>query len=62
MTRAWPRPRQSVVVTVIRREHGAATCHVSSDADDLAALTREPSKGVEIRAYVYPIEKLEVVR
>ena len=58
MTRAWPRPRPSVVVVVLHHVCGTMTCHVLPHGDDLAALTRERSEGVEIRAYVYPIEKL----
>ena len=46
------------MVVVLHHECGGTTAHALPEGEELAALTRERSEGVEIRAYVYPIEKI----
>ena len=53
-----PRRGSGHVVVVLHHECGGTTAHALPDGEELAALTRERSEGVEIRAYVYPIEKI----
>ena len=49
MTRAWPRPRTSVVVVVLHHVCGTMTCHVLPHGDDLTALTRRDVDHMEIQ-------------
>ncbi len=57
MTRAWPRPRPSVVVVVLHHVCGTMTCHVLPHGDDLAALTRQDVDHMEIQYVCEPTRK-----